>query len=339
MSMAMMQINCSVDTPVAARAAIEGGANWITLTPPPLPRQYAASGLEAWLKSMQVTLALAREKGVRSSIALALRLSGADMARHEVYARALAMAGVDALVLADLGLMRFMHRHFPEVSLHAAPQASIANVAAMDLLGRHFGVTRACLPGTTALDAVIRMARAAPMEIEVLAQGSSGGMIEGLCSLSAFFSGTSATRTAACSPAAVVSMDRTRRLRSTSLKAILVDVSPLDNRPAHPSICNGRYRYDNRSSYPFGTGDRWAVLEALGRLVEGGVRFIRIAPSGVDGRTTRRIVATWRAAIQRCESDPAGYRVRPEWRAALNDSRCSLPCTVSVTAHAGATPR
>lgn len=321
---------------MAARAAIEGGAHWITLTPPPLPRQCAPAALTAWLGSMQGTFGLARERGVRLAIALALRVSGADMARHEVYARALHGAGADALVLADLGLMRFMRRHFPMVSLHAAPQASVANVAALELLRRHFGVMRACLPGSTSLEAAVRLARHGPMAIEVLGHGSSGGMIEGLCSLSAFFSGTSATRSAACSPANVVRVERSRRLRSTRHHGILVDASPLENCSAHPTLCNGRYRAGNGSSYPFGARDRWAALDGLGLLVDAGVRFVRIAPSGVDDpRKARRIVETWREAIELCISDPARYAVRPEWRAALSDSPSSaLPCTVSVTAHA-----
>lgn len=331
----MMQINCAVDTPAAARAAIEGGAHWITLTPPPLPMQSAPAALTLWLASMRDTVALARKRGVRSAIALALRVSGADMARHEVYARALDMAGVDALVLADLGLMRFMRRHFPMVSLHAAPQASIANAATLELLRRHFGVMRACLPGSTSLEAAIRLARGGLMDIEVLGHGSSGGMIEGLCSLSAFFSGTSATRSAACSPAGVVRVEFTRRLRSTSHRGVLVDVAPLENCPAHPTLCNGRFRANNRSSYPFGARDRWAALEGLGRLVAGGVRFVRIAPSGLDPRKARRVVETWREAIDLGVSDPARYVVRPEWRAALSASTSSaMPCTVSVAAHA-----
>ena len=331
----MMQINCAVDSPEAARAAIDGGADWITLTPPPLPpqRRRAGAALLAWIKSMRGTFELAHERGLGASIALAQRVGGSDMARHEVYARLLSMSGADALALADLGLMRFMRTHFPQVTLHAAPQASIGNAAALGLLREHFGVTRACLPGTTPLAAAMRMARGAAMDIEILAHGSSGGMLEGLCSLSAFFSGTSATRSGACPTADTVRFDSRRRLRSASLNDVLVDVGPASSGGAHPTICNGRYLVERRSSYPFGGRDRWAVLEALAELGAAGVRFLRIAPSGADAGAARRIVQTWRAALARCAQDPAGYRVRPEWRATLGESRINLPCTVSVTAH------
>lgn len=328
-----IQINCAVDSAEAARIAIDGGAAWITLTPPALPRQAAPAAVAEWFDALQEPLTLARRRRVRAAVALPVRVEPQLLARYEILVSALGHASVDALMLCDLGLLQFARDNAPGLELHLAPQASLANAASLAFYARRFGVKRACLANTLDVPAAARIARSGHAEVEVFGYGAAGAMLEGLCSLSAFFSGASATRQGACSPAAVVSVDRSRRLRSTRINGILVDSAPAGASVSHPAICTGRYRLGSRSSHLFGGRNGASTLEALPELMRAGVRCVRIAPSGNSSAAAERVVRAWREAIALCRRDPRSFEVRPEWRQALAATQTALPCTVSSTAY------
>lgn len=328
-----IDINCAVDSHEAARIAIESGAAWITLTPPALPGDSPHVALAEWLDAMNDALTHARRRGVRAAVSLPLRARPGDIARHQLFVRALSRTHVDAIVLADMGLLRFAREHAPRLQLHLAPQASIANAASLGFFARRFGVTRACLANTLDIATAARIARSGHAEVEVFGYGAAGAMLEGLCSLSAFFCGASATRDGACSPDAVVTVDQSRRFRSTRLNGVLIDSAPVGVSASHPAPCTGRYRLGSRSSHVFGGHAGSRIMEALPELMLAGVRFVRIAPSGASPRAAAAIVAAWREAIASCRHDPQRFELQPRWRQALAASQTELPCTVSVTAH------
>lgn len=327
------EINCSVGSAEAARAAVEGGAAWITLTPPALPKASPHIALVEWFDTMNDAITLARRRRVRAAVSLPLRARPHDVASHQLFVRALARAHVDAIVLADLGLLRFASEQAPLLRLHLAPQASIASAAALDFFSRAFGVKRACLAGTLDVSTAARIARSGHAEVEVFGYGAAGAMIEGLCSLSAFFCGASATRDGACSPAAAITVDTTRRLRSSRLGGVLVDCAPIGTGASHPTICTGRYRVGTRSSHLFGGRNGARTMENLPELMLAGVRSVRLAPTGTTPQAAAAIIAAWREAIAACRHDPGRFEMRPHWRQALAASQTALPCTVSATAH------
>lgn len=328
-----MGINCAVDGAEAARIAIEGGAAWITLTPPALARRAPDTALVEWFAHMDDALTFARRRRIRTAVSLPVRVGPELVGRYEHFVRVLARTSVDALVLSDLGLLQFAQAHARDLQLHLAPQAALANAAALAFYARRFGVTRACLAGTLDLEQVAHIARSGHAEVEVFGHGAAGAMLEGLCSLSAFFAGASATREGACSPSAVIAVDRSRRLRSTRLNGILVDCAPLGTASSHPAMCTGRYRVGAASSHVFGGRHGARTLDDLPRLMLAGVRSVRIAPTGAAPEAAVRMVRAWREAIAHCRHDPGRFEVRPEWHRAMAVSQTMLPCTVSITAH------
>lgn len=328
-----IQINCAVDSGEAARTAIEAGADWITLTPPALPRHAPHVALAEWFDGMCDALAYARKRRVRAACALPMRVAPERLERHEIFVTALSKVGLDALVACDLGLLEHARRSAPGLELHLAPQAALANAESLAFYAKRFGIRRACLANTLDLDAAIRIARSGHAEVEVFGYGAAGAMLEGLCSLSAFFAGHSATREGACAPSGAASVECSSRFRSTRLNGLLVDSAPLEVTLSHPSVCTGRYRIAGRSTHLFGGRNGSATLKRLPDLMLAGVRCVRLAPCGLSHEATGRMVAMWREAIAHCRHDPSAFEVRPEWRLALAGSQTALPCTVSVTAH------
>ena len=51
------------------------------------------------------------------------------------------LAGLDAVIVQDVGVMRFIHRHFPKLPIHASTQTTITMAEGAELL-KSVGVTR-----------------------------------------------------------------------------------------------------------------------------------------------------------------------------------------------------
>src|SRR5450830_1819475 len=57
-----------------------------------------------------------------------------------------AAAGIDAVILADPGLMRYAVERYPDLRLHLSVQGSATNYEAINFYQKHFGIARAVLP-------------------------------------------------------------------------------------------------------------------------------------------------------------------------------------------------
>lgn len=104
-------------------------------------------------------------------------------------------AGVDALIVADIGILLLAKRLVPDLELHISTQAGIVNYAA----AREFyemGAKRVILARELSLDeiAVIREKTPPELEIEVFVHGAMCMSFSGRCTLSSYMTGRDANR-------------------------------------------------------------------------------------------------------------------------------------------------
>jgi collagenase-like PrtC family protease len=109
-------------------------------------------------------------------------------------------SGVDAVILADPGLMAYALKHYPNLSLHLSVQGSATNYEAINFYHQHFGISRAVLPRVLSLSQVEQVMDKTPVEIEVFGFGSLYVMVEGRCALSSYVTGEAPNTNGVCSP-------------------------------------------------------------------------------------------------------------------------------------------
>ena len=61
---------------------------------------------------------------------------------------------MDAVILADAGLMRYAVKHHPDLRLHLSVQGSATSYEAVNFYREHFGIQRAVLPRVLSLPQV-----------------------------------------------------------------------------------------------------------------------------------------------------------------------------------------
>ena len=131
--------------------------------------------------------------GVKLYVTLNTLIEDKEMAEAVEYAAELYRIGVDALIVADLGVMAAIRRHVPDLELHASTQMSVHNTpgvsAAADL-----GATRVVVARELSYEDICRVVADSPVEIEVFLHGALCVCHSGQCLFSSLVGGRSGNR-------------------------------------------------------------------------------------------------------------------------------------------------
>ena len=229
-----------------------------------------------------------------------------------------AKAGVDAIILADPGLMGYARRSHPQLRLHLSVQGSATNYEAINFYRERFAIQRAVLPRVLSLAQVEQVIANTEVEIEVFGFGGLCVMVEGRCSLSAYATGTSPNCQGACSPAKSVRWEQTQQGMETRLNGILIDRYADGERAGYPTLCKGRFAVDDATYYAIEEPTSLNTLELLPEMIRIGVRAVKIEGRQRSPVYVAQVTQVWREAIDACRRDPQHYTPLPAWMAELN---------------------
>jgi putative protease len=137
--------------------------------------------------------------GVRGYVALNTLVFDAELARIEEQVRACADAGVDAVIVQDLGVVGLVRAVAPELPIHASTQMTCTDAASVDLAAA-CGVDRVILARELSLQDIAAIRRATHIDLEVFVHGALCIAYSGQCLTSEAIGGRSANR-GACAQA------------------------------------------------------------------------------------------------------------------------------------------
>lgn len=144
-------------------------------------------------------VAIAHARGVRVYVTLNTLLYAPELAAATDYAARLYRMGVDAVIVADTGLADHLHRHLPDLELHASTQLSLHSTAGAEEVA-DLGFTQVVaareLPGSE----IGRMVAGAPETVEVFLHGALCVSHSGQCLFSSMVGGRSGNRGACAQP-------------------------------------------------------------------------------------------------------------------------------------------
>ncbi len=225
--------------------------------------------------------------------------------------------GVDAVILADVGLLDYASKRHPNLRLHLSVQGSATSYEAVNFAHREFGVRRAVLPRVLTLAQVELVIKNTPVEIEVFGFGSLCVMNEGRCWLSSYATGESPNTVGACSPAKFVKWDKKPGEMNTRLNGILIDRYQ-DNEPAgYPTLCKGRFEVNGSTYYALEEPTSLNVLELLPEIIKIGVKAIKVEGRQRSPTYVAQVTRTLRAALDSLRNGSERFHVKPAWQAEL----------------------
>lgn len=101
--------------------------------------------------------------------------------------------GLDAVIVQDAGVLHFIHRHFPELPIHASTQMTLTMAQGAELL-RNYGVTRLVASRELSLKEIKAISDNTDMEIEAFVHGALCYCYSGQCLMSSLIGGRSGNR-------------------------------------------------------------------------------------------------------------------------------------------------
>lgn len=131
--------------------------------------------------------------GVKLYVTLNTLIEDKEMAEAVEYAAELYRIGVDALIVADLGVMSVIRRQVPALELHASTQMSVHNTPGAAEAAR-LGAARVVVARELSLGDIRQVAEDSPCEIEVFLHGALCVCHSGQCLFSSLVGGRSGNR-------------------------------------------------------------------------------------------------------------------------------------------------
>ncbi len=174
----------------ALLAAVSAGADAVYLGGLHSARAHAKNFDEGGLLE---AVRYAHLHGVKVYLALNTLLFDRELPALLSYADRVAAMGIDAAIVADLGVMRLLSRHLPGLALHASTQAFIHSTATADFYASR-GASRVVLARELSRADIVSAVEGSRAEIEVFLHGALCVSHSGQCLFSSLVGGRSGNR-------------------------------------------------------------------------------------------------------------------------------------------------
>lgn len=171
--------------------AIKAGADAVYLGGKAFNARMNAKNFDS--EGMKRAVFACHEKGVKLYVTLNTLVYDRAFKEALKYAEELYKQGVDALITADMGLSKEIHRYLPDFELHASTQVTGHNVKAAQYLAER-GFSRMVCAREMGKNDIEYLVNNSPIEIEMFVHGAMCVSQSGQCLMSSFIGGRSGNR-------------------------------------------------------------------------------------------------------------------------------------------------
>ena len=178
-------------SPEALRAAVAGGADAVYFGAKSFSARSFAENFDD--DAIKNAVRYCRALGVKTYMTVNIQLSDRELGEAaETIFRAYCY-GVDAFIVADVGLASYVHTVCPEIELHASTQATGLNVYSADEL-KKIGFSRMVAPREISKRDLEILIKNSPIETELFVHGAICVSCSGQCLMSSVIGGRSGNR-------------------------------------------------------------------------------------------------------------------------------------------------
>ena len=232
-------------------------------------------------------VAYAHSHGVRVYLTCNTLPTNAEADALEGFLLRAAQAGVDALIVADVGVLMLARRVVPQIDVHISTQTGVVNYLTANALYQ-LGARRVVLARELSLDAIREIRRRTPedLEIECFVHGAMCMSFSGRCLLSNYLTGRDANRGECAQPC--------------RWNYYLME----EKRP-------GQYFpifEDEHGSYILNAKDM-SMIDHIDDLVDAGITSLKIEGRAKSAYYVSVVTNAYRQAVDRYLADPEHYRL------------------------------
>ncbi|MCC7428039.1 MAG: U32 family peptidase [Alphaproteobacteria bacterium] len=294
------ELVCPAGTPAALRTAVDAGADAVYCGFQNATNARNFPGLNFTMPEMERSVAYAHAHGTKVLLAVNTFPPAGKFPLWREAIDAGNQLGVDAFIVADIGVAEYVVTTCPERRLHLSVQAAASSPEAIRYYCREFGVRRVVLPRILTIPEIRAMGQEIPCEMETFIFGNHGLMVEGRCSLTNYVTGLSTNMDGVCSPASQVRYEPDARGGLESrLGAFTIDCFARTEKAGYPTICKGRYLADCRTGpyYAFEEPISLNLSMLLPDLIRSGVHAFKIEGRQRSRAYVKSVVSAFRTSV------------------------------------------
>lgn len=297
------------------KAAVDSGADAVYLGFNDATNARNFEGLNFTADELEDGIKYVRSKGRKFFVAINTFPQGEAFPKWKKAVDMAVELAADAVIIANIGVLDYARKKYPDANLHLSTQASSSNYESINFYKKHFGIKRVVLPRVLTVEEIKRLKERTDVEIEVFALGGLCINIEGRCYLSSFVTGASTNTEGACSPSRFVRfISEPEGGMSITLNNMTLNRLGKTESSPYPTCCKGRYiKPDGEYAYVFEDPESLNVLQILPGLMDAGVSALKIEGRQRTKTYVAAMTGVLREAVDSCFSDIKNYRVRPEW--------------------------
>ncbi|MBQ5810482.1 MAG: U32 family peptidase, partial [Clostridia bacterium] len=175
-------------------AAVRSGADAVYLGAREFSARRNAENFDA--AALKEAVEYCHIRGVKVYLTLNTIVRQKEMSKALATAKEAYLAGVDGIIVQDIGVASLIKKHIPALPLHASTQMSVHSPAALDIL-KEMGFSRVVVAremSRAALKGFCARAKELGMEVEVFVHGALCMSVSGQCLLSAVLGARSGNR-------------------------------------------------------------------------------------------------------------------------------------------------
>lgn len=290
------------------KSAILYGANAVYLAGDDFGMRAAADNFT--LEELSAAVQYAHERGVRVNLTLNTMPRSGEYPRLTEFVKNISNFGIDAVIVADIGVMALVKKYIPSAELHVSTQASTVSAAAC-LEWAKLGAKRVVLARELSLDEIreIREATRGIIEIETFIHGSMCISYSGRCLLSQYFVDRDANRGRCAQPCRWnMTMEEAMRVSTVGYEGtadyeIMEEKRPENRIPV----------MENSEGTFFLSSKDMCMIEHIPELVESGIDCFKIEGRMKSEYYAAAVTNVYRMAIDKYIENPKEYKVQPEW--------------------------
>ena len=314
-----MELVCPAGNLPSLKAAVDNGADavYVGFKDDTNARHFA--GLNFTGRTFDKAIRYAHDNGRKIYVAINTFPQPNGFERWKRAVDQAADYGVNALILADIGVLDYASERWPDLRLHLSVQASVTNAEGISFYHENFGIRRVVLPRVLSVSQVAHVISGSPVPVEVFGFGSLCVMVEGRCLLSSYATGRSPNTYGACSPASHVRWQETGDGTNTRLNGVLIDHYGKGEKAGYPTLCKGRFQVGEHTFYALEEPTSLNTLSILHQLKKIGVSAIKVEGRQRSPAYVAQVTAVMRAAIDQCLLEPDTYQPKDQWMRELAD--------------------
>lgn len=188
------EVLAPVGSPESLQAAVRSGADAVYIGAKQFSARRNADNFDD--SDIKATVRYCHIRGVKVYLALNIMIKQSELQAAFDIARMAYECGVDAIIISDLGLASLIHKHIPDLQLHASTQMTVHSPACLPTL-KAMGFSRVVVSREMSQDELERFCAAAKeqgIEVEVFVHGALCMSVSGQCLLSSVLGARSGNR-------------------------------------------------------------------------------------------------------------------------------------------------